>query len=126
MTAFIKPAVPNNSTFQLIQNNTNDWTRNNFLILRDHYDQVISNNLLNLPTFNLETYNRALKWAPARYGRKLTRSSVDTLRAMIMNPDNRAPDSSPPDFVIDQAPQRYINPTNQHMNDTPPPPLNQP
>ena len=77
MTTFIKPGSPNLATFQRVQQNTDEWIHNNFVILRDHYDQVISHNLLNLPPFQLEAYNRALKWARARYGRKLTPSSIE-------------------------------------------------
>lgn len=87
MTAFIKPASPNSTVFQQVKENTDSWIHNNFLILREHYDQVISSNLLQLPSFQMEAYNKALKWARARYGRKLTVSSVDMLRSMIMIPN---------------------------------------
>lgn len=84
MTAFIKPASSNSTVFQQVKENTDRWIHNNFLILREHYDQVISNNLLQLPNFQMEAYNKALKWARARYGRTLTVSSIGMLHSMIM------------------------------------------
>ena len=98
MTTFIKPGSPNLATFQRVQQNTDEWIHNNFVILLDHYDQVISHNLLNLPPFQLEAYNRALKWARARYGRKLTPSSIEMLRAMIMTPSSGAPSTASAGF----------------------------
>lgn len=82
MSRFIKPASSSTDTSEKIQNNINEWVRNNFTILREHYDQVISTNLLILPTFQLEAYHRALKWARTRYGHKLTTSSINILRSM--------------------------------------------
>ena len=98
MTTFIKPGSPNLATFQRVQQNTDDWIHNNFVILRDHYEQVISHNLLNLPQFQLEAYNRALKWSRARYGRKLTPSSIEMLRAMIMTTSSGAPSTASAGF----------------------------
>lgn len=69
-----------------VELNTAEWVKNYFLILREHYDDVISSNLLHLSEFQLEAYNKALNWAHSRYGRKLTKSSIDTLRSMIMLP----------------------------------------
>ena len=96
MTSFIKPASPNPTTSEKDKLNTETWIHQNFVILRDHYDAVISSHLLNLPSFQLEAYNRALKWARSRYGRRLTTSSIDTLRAMTMSPPvvNSAPDDA--------------------------------
>ena len=98
MTTFIQPGSPNLVTFQRVQQNTDEWIHNNFVILRDHYDQVISHNLLDLPPFQLEAYNRALKWACARYGCKLTPSSIKMLRAMIMTPSSGAPPTASAGF----------------------------
>lgn len=38
MTMFIKPSSPNPSTLEKVKLNTKDWIRQNFLILREHYD----------------------------------------------------------------------------------------
>lgn len=86
MSTFIKPASPHQATLAKVELNTAEWVKNYFLILREHYDDVISSNLLHLPEFQLEAYNKALNWAHSRYGRKLTKSSIDTLRSMIMLP----------------------------------------
>lgn len=73
MTSFIKRSSPNLNNLEKV-------------ILRDHYDSVISSNLLNIPQFQLEAFNRALKWVRARYAHKLTSSLIETLRSMIMTP----------------------------------------
>lgn len=85
MARFIKPASPYLETSNKIKENTDLWVKTNFYILRDNYDQLISTTLPTLPDFHLE------KWARARYGRKLTFSSIDTLRSMIMPTYNKPP-----------------------------------
>lgn len=102
MSTFIKPACPNQNTLMKVELNTTEWVRNNFVILRDHYDEVISTNLLEIPAFQLEAYNRALKWASLRYGRKLTKSSIDTLRSMIMTNQHDRSDQTPP-LILDKT-----------------------
>ena len=56
---------------------------NNMNILRDHYDTVIATQLQDLPPFTQASFNKAIQWGRARYRRKLTASSVPTLRDLI-------------------------------------------
>ena len=84
LTTFIKPASPNQFTFTAVQNNTRNWMKNNFLILREHYDNIISQNLKLVGSADFEAFERALKWGRTRYRNKLTASSVDTLKDLVM------------------------------------------
>lgn len=75
MSTFIKPACPNPETSNKIQQNTKNWVKNNFNILREHYESIISALWPTFTNFDIDSYHRALKWARTRYGRKLTISS---------------------------------------------------
>ncbi|XP_031696140.1 probable LIM domain-containing serine/threonine-protein kinase DDB_G0286997 [Anarrhichthys ocellatus] len=80
LTSFIKPSSPNETTQLKIQQNTDTWMLNNMHILREHYDSVIAVGLETIPTFNQIPFDKALQWGRSRYGRKLTSSSINTLR----------------------------------------------
>ncbi|KAK9529901.1 hypothetical protein VZT92_011449 [Zoarces viviparus] len=49
-------------------------------ILHEHYDSVITGGLETIPTFNQISFDKAIQWGRSRYGRKLTSSSINTLR----------------------------------------------
>lgn len=80
LTSFIKPSSPNETTQLKVQQNTDTWMLNNMHILREHYDSVIAVGLETIPTFNQIPFDKAIQWGRSRYGRKLTSSSVNTLR----------------------------------------------
>ena len=86
LTAFIKPAAPDEIVLSEIKNNTIEWLNNNLRTLTKHYDKIQKDSPLTLGTFSEEALERALRWARQRYGRGLTPSSVITLRSLLNSP----------------------------------------
>ena len=72
LTAFIKPAAPDEIVLSEIKNNTIEWLNNNLRTLTKHYDRIQKDSPLTLSTFSEEALERALRWARQRYGRGLT------------------------------------------------------
>lgn len=106
LTAFIRPSSPSEATTNRVKLNTAHWMETNMAILREHYDMVIAAGLENTPKFNLESFNAAVYWSKARYKRKYTTSSAETLKSMLLKitpltgteavPDTLSPEDFPP------------------------------
>ena len=91
LTAFIKPAAPDDLVLNKIKENTMEWMIKNLKILIQHYTHTIEKIHTNLGPFNNEALDRALRWAHQRYGRRLTPSSISTLRRLLSAPDPPPP-----------------------------------
>ena len=111
LTSFIKPSSPNITTHLKIKQNTDNWMHTNMTILREHYDTVIAVALDTIPPFSQTSLDKAIQWGGARYRRKLTSSSVNTLRDLISRvppaegvASSRALALSPHDFPPLSAP----------------------
>ena len=96
LTAFIKPAAPDDTVLTLIKNNTITWMNNNLHILIEHYAGIQKDLIVGLGPFNGEALERALRWAHQRYGRRLTPSSITSLRSLLFIPKNSSPPTIPP------------------------------
>ena len=94
LTAFIKPAAPDSIVKDKIKNNTMDWMNNNLKILKEHYVRIQKDLSNDLGPFNGEALDRALRWARQRYGRRLTLSSISTLR-LLLNTSSSLPPPTP-------------------------------
>lgn len=100
LTAFIKPSSPNASTLEAVKLNTSRWCEANFHILTKHYDLVVTTGLEGLEPFNQEAFNKAVSWSKARYRRKFTISSANTLQAKLLSANDPQPNRS---FVLEEA-----------------------
>ena len=84
LTSFIKPAAPNATILGKVASNTKAWLCNNVIALRDHYALLANTIQTELGMFQPPALERAIRWARARYGRKLTQSSLETLRSRLL------------------------------------------
>src|SRR4029434_3477115 len=84
LTSFIKPAAPNATILGKVASNTKAWLCNNVIALRDHYALLANTIQTELGMFQPQALERAVRWARARYGRKLTQSSLETLRSRLL------------------------------------------
>lgn len=125
LSSFIKPSSPNDITRTKIKENTDTWMTNNMHILRQHYQSVISGGLENLPPFNPIPFNKAIQWGRSRYGRKLTSSSINTLRETITNPAAEEVPSPPRLSPLEYPPlpEASNSPCLHHLGQRPPTPL---
>ena len=103
LTAFIKPAAPDDMVLTEIKNNTIDWLNNNLRILTKHYGRIQKDLPLTLSPFSEEALNRALRWARQRYGRRLTPSSITTLRSLLTGPIAVLPPPATPLLISDKT-----------------------
>lgn len=94
LTKFIKPACPTASTTSRVSKMTHSWMKEILKILLEHYDSTISSLLDEPEPFDLEAFEKAIKWAKSRYGRKLTPSSIDTAKNLLQ-PELRQPTNVP-------------------------------
>ena len=85
LTSFIKPACPNTIITDKVKQTTHDWMGNILNILIEHYDTVIATLLTDLEELDLAAFDKAVGWARSRFRRKLTHSSLDTVRTLISN-----------------------------------------
>lgn len=85
LTTFIKPACPNSTTRERVSNMTNNWMKEILKILIEHYEQTKSTLLDIREPFHADAFDRATSWAKARYKRKFTNSSVDTVKALLLS-----------------------------------------
>lgn len=83
LTDFIKPACPNNDTYDRIKTNTDVWMKKTLNILSEHYDEVIMEQLRVMDRFDGDLFEKAVGWAKARYKRKLTQTSINRVRTLI-------------------------------------------
>ena len=91
LTAFIKPAAPDDLVLNKIKENTMEDMIINVKTLIQHYTYTIAKIRTNLGPFNNEALDRALRWAHQRYGRPLTPSSISALRLLLSAPDPPPP-----------------------------------
>ena len=91
LTAFIKPAAPDDLVLNQIKENTMEYMIVNLKTLIQHYTHTIAKIRTNLGPFNKEALDRALRWAHQRYGRRLTPSSISALRLLLSAPDPPPP-----------------------------------
>ena len=103
LTAFIKPAAPDDIVLTEIKNNTIDWLNNNLRILQKHYGRIRKDFPLTLSPFSEEALDRALRWARQRYGRGLTPSSITTLRSLLTSLTADLPPPTTPLLISDNA-----------------------
>lgn len=83
LTDFIKPACPNMETYNKIKLNTDEWIKRTLEILVEHYDGVMMEQLRVLDKFDNESFEKAIGWAKTRYKKKLTKTSIDRVRALV-------------------------------------------
>ena len=85
----IKPADSNQATGEKIWGNAKMWEHTTLLILRDHYADSIKNNLLILQQLRTGAWQKnfeiAAKWARNHYGKKLTRETLDSAYARVVD-----------------------------------------
>ncbi len=103
LSSSIKPSSPNETVRDLVRQNTMKWMTDNMQILRQHYDSVLASELENIGHFDSATFEKAVSWAKNRYKRKLTASSVETCRGLLLSPaqlstSERSLNLNSPDF----------------------------
>ncbi|KAJ8006238.1 hypothetical protein DPEC_G00126230 [Dallia pectoralis] len=101
LTTSIKPAAPNATTLTLIEGNAKYWAQNTIMILRDHYQDEIQNNiqiLIQLPGSEwAQNFDIASAWASSHFGRRLKRETLREVRAQLVQRLAGAPSSRPAD-----------------------------
>ena len=103
LTAFIKPAAPDYIVLTEIKNNTIDWLNNNLRILQKQYGRIREDFPLTLSPFSEEALDRALRWARQRYGRRLSPSSITTLRSLLTSLTADLPPPTTPLLISDNT-----------------------
>lgn len=93
LTKFIKPSSPNNATTTKVNLMTKQWMEGILGILLEHYDHTVATLLDTLGHFNLDAFDKAVRWARTRYRRKFTTSSADTARSLLQG---QSPSDFPP------------------------------
>ncbi|KAJ7984055.1 hypothetical protein DPEC_G00367350 [Dallia pectoralis] len=87
LMAAIKPASPTTSTMTLIEGNARYWAQNTLIILRDHYQDDIQNNiqiLIQLETWDwARNFDIATTWAKNQFGRRLRGETLDKVRSQL-------------------------------------------
>ena len=91
LSAFIKPAAPDDLVLNQIKDNTLEYMIINLKTLIQHYTLTIAKIRSHLGPFNNEALDRALRWAHQRYGRRLTPSTISALRLLLSAPDPPPP-----------------------------------
>lgn len=83
----IKPAIPSPQTSDLILGNAKNWAHTTLVILRDHYDRVLENELEQLYTFRTPDWRApfeiASNWAKRHFGRRLTPATLTETEEII-------------------------------------------
>ena len=103
LTAFIKPAAPDEIVLTEIKKNTINWMNNNLQILQDHYAKLQRELITTLGPFNEEALNRALRWARQRYAKRLTPTSISTLHSVLTRHTSDPPPPATPLLISDNT-----------------------
>lgn len=96
LTNFIKPSSPTAETLEKVAQNTANWLKTNIQILQEHYDQNIARGLEELPDFDPGAFNKAISWGRTRYKKKLTNTTLGTLKSLLQTSKNPPSDGTPP------------------------------
>ena len=99
LMAYIKPASPDDIVLTEIKNTVN-WM-NNLRILQNHYAKIQKELTMTLGPFNEEALDIALRWARRRYARRLTSTSITTLRSLLTRPTSDPPPPATPLLISD-------------------------
>ena len=104
LMALIKPASPNDTTQTLLEGNAKNWEHNAILILRQHYEEGMNNDIQDLaefPTLEWEgPFQVASAWASRNLGRRL---KAETLRDTEAFLKANLKEHSPPVTRADQG-----------------------
>ena len=83
----IKPAAPHLATMSLIESNARHWEYTTKLILKDHYNDTLANDiqiLLQLPVGDWQQpFTVASSWAGRHFGRRLNPKTLQDLHSML-------------------------------------------
>lgn len=82
----IKPAAPTPTTLSLIEGNARYWAQNTAIILRDHYEDSIKNDmqiLIQLGGEITQNFEIASAWARRQFGRRLKQATLDNVWAKL-------------------------------------------
>lgn len=86
LTTAIKLAVPTPTTLSLIEGNAKYWAQNMAIILRDHYEDSIKNDMQILTQLGGEiaqNFDIASAWARHHFGRRLKQITLDDIWAIL-------------------------------------------
>ena len=101
LTQAIKPAAPNPTTLALMLGNAENWGCTSTIILRDHYQDNIKNQvqmftLLTGPDWQ-QNVDIASAWARRHFGPRLLQDTLDDARASLCHGlHNNGPSTDPP------------------------------
>ena len=131
LNSVIKPAAPNPTTLALIRGNAENWAHTTTIILRDHYQDTIANqvrvfSLLTGPGWD-QNFEIASVWARRHFGPRLLQASLDNAHDKLCSamgndgsstdplpdqrPTTRTPPRSPPRFPVPRTMQPTRDPT---------------
>lgn len=87
LATFIKPASPNDATQTLLEGNAKNWEYTALLILRQHYEEAMANDLQDLSEFPSEEWEGpfqiATSWARRNLGRRLRSETLRETEALL-------------------------------------------
>ncbi|KAJ8006391.1 hypothetical protein DPEC_G00134740 [Dallia pectoralis] len=126
LMAAIKPASPTTSTMTLIEGNARYWAQNTLIILRDHYQDDIQNNiqiLIQLETWDwARNFDIATTWAKNQFGRRLRGETLDKVRSQLQEKMvNTVRTRDTPQPRLEE--RRQMVSTQTMTEDEPPPPV---
>ncbi|XP_023820351.1 uncharacterized protein LOC110014552 [Oryzias latipes] len=88
LATVIKPANPTRTTLTLIEGNAKYWAHNTTLILRDHYNDNIDEEVQRLSKFPIKDwaapFDIASSWAKRNLGPRLKQETLDHAHAVIV------------------------------------------
>lgn len=98
---FIKPASPTKSTLGLLEGNAKNWEYTTLLILQQHYEESMNNDILDLaefPTLDWEgPYQIACNWARRNLGRRLKLETIQQVKVFLKESLKSQDDDDIPD-----------------------------
>ena len=130
LNSVIKPAAPNPTTLALIRGNAENWAHTTTIILRDHYQDTIANqvrvfSLLTGPGWD-QNFEIASVWARRHFGPRLLQASLDDAHDKLCSamgndgsstdplpaqrPTARTPPRSPPRLPVPRTMQPTRDP----------------
>lgn len=127
LTALIKPSTPSDNTMDLIYGNAKNWAVTTVLILRDHYSEVMENEINSLfalsnPSWE-QPFETAANWARRNLGRRLLPETVERAEALLIARQADKSTDSSLSRASQQVPDDQIETASQTDAPQPPSPL---